>query len=168
MVKHAAATITRYLVRDCGNTSYKLIKGRESIEPIAEFGEIILFKPPLTGAEKAHKESWRDRFVDGVYMGSLIRTSENLIGTAEGVFKVTTLRRRPIEERWSRMAINGLCGCPQHRAPGKESFRIPTYVWLEIKEGEAQRPAQEYVPPAARHEDDGTPQYVDFMCARTT
>ena len=55
IIKHAASVITRYVVRDCGNTSYKLIKGRRCHEPIAEFGEMIILKPPLAGAEKAHK-----------------------------------------------------------------------------------------------------------------
>ena len=46
IVKHAASVNTRYLIRDCGNTSYKLLKGRQCHEPIAEFGEMVLFKPP--------------------------------------------------------------------------------------------------------------------------
>ena len=35
IIKHAASVITRYVVRDCGNTSYKLIKGRRCHEPMA-------------------------------------------------------------------------------------------------------------------------------------
>ena len=61
LVKHAASVITRHLVRDCGNTSYKLIKGRRCIEPVAEFGEMVLFKPPMTNVEKNHKEARRDK-----------------------------------------------------------------------------------------------------------
>ena len=55
MVKHAAATIMKYLMQDCGHSFYKCMKGRQCIEPMAEFGERVPFKPSLTKAEKAHK-----------------------------------------------------------------------------------------------------------------
>ena len=55
IVKHAASTLTKYLVRDCGNTSFKIIKGRTCIEPAGEFGEMVLFKPLATAAKKANK-----------------------------------------------------------------------------------------------------------------
>ena len=38
MVKHAAAAIPKYLIRDCGNSSYTLIEGRSCMDAIAEFG----------------------------------------------------------------------------------------------------------------------------------
>ena len=120
-------------MRDCGNTSYKLIKGRRCIEPVAEFGEMVLFKPPMTNAEKNHKEAWRDKFIEGIYLGTLVRSSENLVGTNHGVFKAIALRRRPLQERWCRQAVNDLQGCPQKPTPDSEGFRVPTYVRPELQ-----------------------------------
>ena len=51
MVKHAAATIIKYLTRDCGDSFYKLFEGMQCREPIAESGESVPFKPSLTRAE---------------------------------------------------------------------------------------------------------------------
>ena len=95
---------------------------------------MVLFKPPLTGAENAHKESWKDRWIDGVYFGTFIRTSENLIGTDKGVFKVNALRRRPLDERWCREEIDKVQGCPHKPVPGSESFIISTFVRLDCKD----------------------------------
>ena len=58
MIKHAAAQITRFQVRQCGRTSYEQMKGRASIEPMAEFGECIMFRPPKTKVEKQNKKGF--------------------------------------------------------------------------------------------------------------
>ena len=162
VIKHAASVITRYVVRDCGNTSYKLIKGRRCHEPTADFWGMVLFKPPLTGAEKAHKESWKDRWIDGVYFGTLIRTSENLIGTDKGVFKVNALRRRPLDERWCREEIDKAQGCPHKPVPRSESFRIPTFARPELQgHGNFEVRPREFV----RQQDD-LPQVRDLYVSK--
>ena len=38
--------------------------------------------------------------MDGIWLGIKGRTGESIIGTAEGVVKAFTVRRRPKEERW--------------------------------------------------------------------
>ena len=151
IVKHGASTLTKYLIRDCGNTSFKIIKGRKCIEPAGEFGELVLFKPLATAAEKAHKESRRDRFVEGVYMGSDIRTGKNFIGTADGVFRANAIRQRPADERWSAKAVNELRGCPQNPVPGRDSFRIPSYVRPELEGQDPTKTQREFVVPEDAH-----------------
>ena len=108
LINHAAASITKDLIRDCGASSYKLIKRRLCIEPIAEVWESVLSKPSMTSAAKAQKEAWRDRLVEGIYLGSSIRTSETLIGTGHVVFNAGAIRRRLVEERLSRHVIDHL------------------------------------------------------------
>ena len=51
IVKHAAAQITRFQVRQCGKTSYEQLKGRQSIEPLAQLGEIVMSGPPKTNKD---------------------------------------------------------------------------------------------------------------------
>ena len=48
LVRHAGQLITRYQVRDSGRTSYRMAKGRDAIQPVCEFGEMVMFSPPET------------------------------------------------------------------------------------------------------------------------
>ena len=45
IIKHAASILNQCQVREAGKTAYELIKGRAHIEPMAEFGEFVFFKP---------------------------------------------------------------------------------------------------------------------------
>ena len=46
----------------------------------------MLFLQPLTAREKAHNDSWQNRFEEGIWIGTVSRTSETLIATPLGVF----------------------------------------------------------------------------------
>ena len=46
--------------------------------------------------------------MDGIWLGIKGRTGENIIGTAQGVVKAHTVKRRPKEERWSLDEIHAL------------------------------------------------------------
>ena len=150
LVKHAASQITRYKVRASGLTSYQLIKGRKCIEPMAEFGEAVLFRPLKTLLEVKHKNSWSDRYVEGIYLGNDIRTSENIIGTVHGVYRAGQIRRRSPDERWSAAAVKAIVGCPQQPVPGANSA-MPTYVRPELR-GEEKPGAQTNFAPQAPDE----------------
>ena len=133
-----------------------------AMSQLQSFGEMVLFKSPLTGAEKAHKEPWKDRWVDGVYFGTLICTSENLIGTDKGVFKVNALRRRPLDERCCWEEVDKVQGCPHKPVPGSESFRIPTFVGPELQgHGHLEVKPRELV----RQQDD-PPQVRDLYVSK--
>ena len=41
-----------------------------------------------------------DTFLDGIFLGMGLRSDEILFGTARGVIKTRTLRRRVEEEQW--------------------------------------------------------------------
>ena len=99
MCKCAADLMTRYAhVGDLGKTAVHLIRGSKSSRNIAEFGEKILYKPlKLSGH---HRGNMEDTFLDGIFLGMRLRSDEILIGTARGVIKTRTLRRRVEEEQW--------------------------------------------------------------------
>ena len=66
IAKHAASVINRFFVLDCGKTSYERIKGRRCIEPIAEFGELVIcLAPPRPNARRSTRTpgeySWYSR-----------------------------------------------------------------------------------------------------------
>ena len=53
IVEYAAVVLlNRFEVGADGKTSYERIKGRRCIEPIAEFGELVFFRPAKTKKEK--------------------------------------------------------------------------------------------------------------------
>ena len=95
----AADLMTRYAhVGDLGKTAVQLIRGSKSSRNIAQFGEKILYKPlKLSGH---HRGNMEDTFLDGIFLGMRLRSDEILIGTARGVIKTRTLRRRVEEEQW--------------------------------------------------------------------
>ena len=95
LAKHAAAQITRYQMRADGRTSYQSIKGYSCRDPLAEFGESVLFRPPKTNKEVRNKDAMAERFLDGTWLGTDIRTSANIIATNSGVYYAGKVNRKP-------------------------------------------------------------------------
>ena len=104
IAKHAAAQITRYQVRATGKTSYNSIKGYDCRDPMAEFGECVLFRPPKTKHETRHKKVLAERAIDGVWLGTDIKTSANIVATPDGVFFAGRILRKAPGDRWSLQA----------------------------------------------------------------
>ena len=46
--RHAGQLITRYQVSNNGSASYRMAKGRDAIQPVCEFGKMVMFSPPKT------------------------------------------------------------------------------------------------------------------------
>ena len=138
LIRHAAALITRCRIRPSGRTSLEIMKGRKSNVQITEFGEVVMFKIPKTkltpGKFEAHWSS-------GVYMGFDMRTMESVLGTPSGVFKVSDVRRKPLQERWSADQLAQMSGSPKQTVPGQAYRRIPAYS----KKFSSDRPEGEYV-----------------------
>ena len=122
IIKHAASVTNCFVVRDCGKTSYERIKGRRCIEPIACFGELVFFRPTKTRREKEHKDSWRDRFAEGLWLGSNMRTSESIVGTRDGVFRAGAIRQKPADKRWSAAFLHDLRAVYSSRSPSETAI----------------------------------------------
>ena len=98
LVRHAGHVLTRSRIRENGRTAMQLIKGRRSNTELVPFGESVLFRIPH-GKSKPGK--FEEQWEFGVYVGFVIRSGESLVATKDGVFRVTSIRRRPSSERWS-------------------------------------------------------------------
>ena len=127
LIRHAAANITRFKVRASGKTAFQLMKGFRGIMPIGEFGECVHFRQPKA-LEVVGK--YEDRWQGGIYLGFDMRSGEYIVGTEEGVFRSGAVRRRPLDERWSRSAIDKIKGDPEDYMR-----RPPTYTKKESEEG---------------------------------
>ena len=62
-----------------------------------------------------------------MYVGFNIRTREDLVSTDRGVFRVSTVRRKPVGERWSKQLLDGIVGTPAIPVVGGNGRRMPAY-----------------------------------------
>ena len=125
-----------------GKTSYEVLTGRRTTRPIASFGEKILYMPTKTKIRNSSKAEARMK--EGFWLGVQTRSDEAIIGTADGVIKSRTVRRRPADRRWDGEGLLQVRGEPRRPAPGREDEEI-----LPEDPGTAPpRPEQEVAPRA--------------------
>ena len=72
-----------------GRTSMEIMKGRLANSRVAECGETILFNILKT---KHNPGTFEDQWDAGVYLGFDMRSTESLIRTPVGVFRVADIR----------------------------------------------------------------------------
>ena len=125
LVRHAGHLITICRVRSNGRTAFQMMKGRRTNMKLVPFGESIMFKIPKT-SERTGK--FEDRWESGCWVGFVMRTGEHLVATSRGVFRVSTIMRRPADQRWSETMIKEIKGSPEEPIPGMSGRRIPAYT----------------------------------------
>ena len=82
LVEWAATTLTRFVIRRDGKTSYEKIGGRTRDNlPIPTFGDRVPLKTNRRDRSKL------ERLGEGIWLGMRMRTHEALIGTPAGVVK---------------------------------------------------------------------------------
>ena len=121
----AADLMTRYAhVGELGQTAVQLIRGSKSSS--AQFGEKILYKPlKLSGH---HRGNMEDTFLGGIFLGMRLRSDEILVGTARGVIKTRTLRRRVEEEEWDNEFARSIKGEPRQPVLGINSDHVSAAI----------------------------------------
>ena len=120
-----------------GVTPFKRWKGRNFGAHVTEFGENVWYLK----AESVGKDKMSNRWEEGVYMGTRDETGEALVGTAGGVFKCRSFRRKALErERWDRQNLDAMVGAPWQPTPGEEGEEIKTKVNMPMDEGPITKP----------------------------
>ena len=104
VVKYAVQLINRYSAGKDGRSACRRIKGTECMAPVAEFGECIWCKPYEKVQPRAENNA-ESRWREGIWLGFEQGTNGVYIGTAEGIARSGTIKRRPPGERWSAEAI---------------------------------------------------------------
>ena len=116
VVRHAAATLNRYLKGPDGRTPYSRLKGRNFRTEVAEFGECIWYLKP----ESKGKTKLKSRWETGIWLGIREESGETLIGTKEGVIKVRSFREKGTnQERWNQDVLKEMKGTPWQPVPGR-------------------------------------------------
>ncbi|MDA8583876.1 reverse transcriptase domain-containing protein, partial [bacterium] len=104
LIEYVGMIISRYAVGGDGRTPYERIKRKKCSMPICEFGERVLFMPSAPKS-KRDVRSLDPRYKYGVWLGIAGRSSEARIGTPDRLYRSTSVRRVPKEERWSSDAL---------------------------------------------------------------
>ena len=124
-----------------GNSGDKRIQ----IEPTnCLFGEKILYMPLKISTKPVPK--MEERFREGIFLGMRMRSDEIIVGTADGVIKARTIRRRPKGEQWSAEEVKNMKGTPSMPVPGVQSDNITSRVGREAEDDEEGRPQVEEEP----------------------
>ena len=122
----AATTLTRFVIRSGGRTSYEKIGGRTRDNlPMATFGERVCYLPLKTNRRDRSK---LERMREGIWLGMRLRSNEALIGTPDGVVTARTIRIRPKEEKWSGTTILSVRGTPRRPNPLVDDDTIPEHI----------------------------------------
>ena len=118
-------------VPEKGRTAYQLMKSRPANAKLVPMGETVLFKIPKT---QQRVGKFEDRWDVGCWVGFIIRTGEHLVATNRGVFRVSTVRRRTPDKRWSATLIKSMTGTPADPVPGSGNRRIPAFAKKHVDE----------------------------------
>lgn len=127
LICQAANNLNRYQVRPNGRTAFRTATGRDSIIPVAEFGEAVHFRPPKV-AQSQMPGKLDDKFTTGIWVGQNMRDGMHIVGTPNGFFRVGDVVREPPDRRWSAELAAAVRGTPKEPEPGAQQGPVPTYT----------------------------------------
>ena len=109
-----------------GKTSYERNKGKKAQELEYEFAEGVWWRKvaPKTTLKKL-EIMWQE----GVYLGRKATTGETIVGTAEGIFRTRTLKKKPEQDRWDPKHSDMVGGVPRRTTADDDSAdgeKLPT------------------------------------------
>ena len=145
LVQHAADCLSKYQIGEDGKTAYERLKGKKFSRAVVEFGEKVHYKKNAKG----HKDNKLDsKWGEGFFLGFYWKTSEALIGTADGVKRAGTIRRVGAHRRWDAEGLDQVRGVPWQWNPDADEVPDKLLVRM-LSEEERQRlagPEAEAVP----------------------
>ena len=89
MIRWAGELISKHAIGDDGGIAYERIRGERCAVPVMPFGETIMYLP-LRTAKHSKGEAMKRT---GIWLGTIERTEETLVGTTRGVIKCRTVIR---------------------------------------------------------------------------
>ena len=105
--RHAAWTITRFLVKEDGATAYRRLYSKEYTGEVAQLAECVWFRVPNRQGVKLEV-----RWEAGLWLGKSEKADEHLICCGEEVVTARSINRRPEAERSPIGGLEGFCVTP--------------------------------------------------------
>ncbi|CAJ1377485.1 unnamed protein product [Effrenium voratum] len=97
-----------------GFTPYERSTGKKWRIELPEFGECVWYQPLKGERDRSKLEA---KFEPGIYLGIQEGTAMRWIGTAEGVVRTWTIKRKPEEEKWRADELSSFVGLPWQLRP---------------------------------------------------
>ena len=94
LVVRAAEVINKFKVQEDGRTAYKAVTKHMCIHLIVGFGGLVHWQMAPT---KPNPDKFDGDWRDGIFPGASWKSGEYVGGTAQGVFKCSTIMTRPID-----------------------------------------------------------------------
>ncbi len=130
ILEHAAFIISKYCVGHDGMTPHERLTGRKWHRPAVEIGEVVwaklIGKKKYKGKKEKKKQKLAEQSVEAIWVGQSARTGEHYVVQPGGdAFRCRTVRRVPMQDRWSSEKILQIEATPRRPTPtraGKESI----------------------------------------------
>ena len=102
-----------------GKVPFTRVRGKPFDKALCELGECIHYKIPkkYIGPDL---NKWDDRWGHGIFLGIRPISNEVYVGTAEGVVKCRTIRRRVPDSRWNPELLKCVQGVPWEMSPSSD------------------------------------------------
>ena len=124
LMRWAAEIISKHAPGDDGRTPYERIRNETCAVPFVPFGEIAMYLPMKT-ASRNQGEATKKL---GIWLSTIERIEETIIGIEHGVTKCRTINRLSNEERWQKELVNNMKGVPWEFVPGRRGQHIPVEI----------------------------------------
>ena len=127
LVRWAAELLSKYPFGDDGRIPFERIRNEACAVPLVPFGETIMHLPLQTASGSKGDPIKRQ----GVWLGTVERTEEVVVGTTRGIVKCRIGHRFAENERWNREMVLGMMGVPWETIPGRRSKHLPVEITEE-------------------------------------
>ena len=108
-IRHATWIYNRFHKKaaNAGLTAYEKYKAKKYQRPILAFGEAVWARRPGAALNKAAAP-----LHSGLWLGKDSLTDEHIIATGAGIFRTRTVKRKPHDAAWDRVAITNMRWTP--------------------------------------------------------
>ena len=103
--------------RDDGKTPRERA-GWQTQSMFMEFGEVVQFVPFRA---EARADKFDGKLREGVWLGLDSRTDESIIGTSYGIYRASTIKGVPEDQRWSSVKALAVIGLPCDPTPNVDA-----------------------------------------------
>ena len=107
IVRHASWVLNRFLIRGSGKTPYRALRGKNYTQPLAAFGECVMYRDAEADPKKLEL-----RWNDGIFVGKLDLTEEFVVLTPRGAIKVRSVKRTDRPKEDNRELLSRVIGQP--------------------------------------------------------